>query len=158
MGTVCAQAGSSVSQSCVPLCASKARKRQSIVAPMKIRPLAVAMLPPMLSVPVLGNPFALSDSTNPSGTFHAISPRFMSTATSSPNGGAEHGTLVSGSQNRPTPPPPGPPPPRPAPHPRRDRAAAGGALDHLRDLAEIHHARERHPGRRIVGEAVPVSA
>src|SRR3954469_23451517 len=74
---------------------------------MKIRPLAVAMLPPMLSVPVLGNPFALSDSTNPSGTFHAISPRFMSTATSSPNGGAEQGTFVSGSQKRPTAPPHG---------------------------------------------------
>ena len=89
---------------------------------MKIRPLAVAMLPPMLSVPVLANPFALSDSTNPSGTFQAISPRLTSTAISSPNGGAEHGILVSGFQKRPTAPPHGlrrtqvgGPPPRPVP-------------------------------------------
>src|SRR5580765_3497227 len=74
---------------------------------MKISPLAVAMLPPMLSVPVLANPFALSASTKPSGTFQAISPRLTSTATSSPKGGAEHGILVSGFQNLPTAPPHG---------------------------------------------------
>src|SRR5262245_30491220 len=107
IGVVCAHAGSSVSQSCLPVRDSNARKRQSIVAPMKISPLAVAMLPPMFSVPVLSKPFALSDSTNPSGTFHATSPRLTSRATSSPNGGAEHGIFVSGFQNRPTAPPHG---------------------------------------------------
>src|SRR5580765_2134341 len=107
IGVVCAHAGSSVSQSCLPLRDSNARKRQSMVAPMKISPLAVAMLPPMFSVPVLSKPFALSDSTNPSGTLHATSPRLTSRATSSPNGGAEHGIFVSGFQNRPTAPPHG---------------------------------------------------
>ena len=105
---------------------SKARKRQSIVAPMKMRPLAVAMLPPMFGVPVLSKPCAFERSKNPSGTFHAISPRLTSSATSSPNGGAEHGILVSGFQNRPTAPPHGS-----AAHPRRRSAAARRALHHL---------------------------
>src|SRR5262245_43089667 len=74
---------------------------------MKIRPLAVAMLPPMFSVPVFVMPFSFSDGTNPIGTCHAISPRLTSTATSSPNGGAEHGIRFSGFQNRPTGPPHG---------------------------------------------------
>ena len=39
---------------------------------------------------------------NPSGTCHAMSPLLTFTATSSPNGGAEHGIFVSGFQNRPT--------------------------------------------------------
>src|SRR5580765_2688199 len=107
IGVVCAHAGSSVSQSCLPLRDSNARKRQSMVAPMKISPLAVAMLPPMFSVPVLSKPFALSDSTKPNGTLHATSPRLTSSASSSPNGGAEHGIFVSGFQNRPTAPPHG---------------------------------------------------
>src|SRR5207249_10688989 len=107
IGTACAHAGSSVSHSCLPLFDSNARNRQSIVAPMKSTPPAVTMLPPMLGVPVLSKPFAFSDSKNPIGTFHAISPRLTSTATSSPNGGAEHGILVSGFQKRPTAPPHG---------------------------------------------------
>ena len=49
----------------------------------------------------------MSDWKNPSGTFHATSPLFTSTATSSPNGPAEHGIFVSGFQNRPTAPPHG---------------------------------------------------
>src|SRR4029450_10974026 len=107
IGTLCAHASSSVSQSCLPVRDSNARKRQSMVAPMKRSPLAVAMLPPMFGVPVLPNPFAFSDSMTPIGTFHAMSPRLTSTATSSPNGGAEHGILVSGFQKRPTAPPHG---------------------------------------------------
>ena len=107
IGTSCAQAGSSVSHTCFPLFDSNARKRQSIVAPMKITPPAVAMLPPMLSVPVLSKPLAFSDSTKPSGTRHATSPRLTSIASSSPNGGAEHGIFVSGFQKRPTGPPHG---------------------------------------------------
>src|SRR5215510_10923271 len=78
-----------------------------MVAPTKISPLAVAMLPPTFGVPVLPNPFSSSDLNTPIGTFHAISPRLTSTATSSPNGGAEHGILFSGFQNRPTAPPHG---------------------------------------------------
>src|SRR6266545_3124930 len=65
IGVVCAHAGSSVSQSCLPVRDSNARKRQSIVAPTKMTPPAVAMLPPMFSVPVLSSPFAFNDSTNP---------------------------------------------------------------------------------------------
>src|SRR5438874_8506245 len=107
MGTVWAHASSSVSHSCLPVLDSNARNRQSIVAPTKINPLAVAMLPPMFSVPVLGKPFAFSDSTKPSGTFQATSPLLTSTATSSPKGGAEHGIFDSGFQNRPTTPPHG---------------------------------------------------
>src|SRR3954465_4781919 len=122
IGVTWAQAGSSVSHSCLPVFDSKARKRQSIVAPMKTTPPAVAMLPPMLSVPVLSKPLSFSDWKNPSGTFHATSPLFTSTATSSPNGLAEQGILVSGFQNRPTAPPHGlrrtqvfSPPPRAVP-------------------------------------------
>src|SRR5712671_5619631 len=74
---------------------------------MKITPPAVAMLPPMFSVPVLSNPLSFSDWKKPIGTFHATSPLFTSTATSSPNGPAEQGILVSGFQNRPTAPPHG---------------------------------------------------
>src|SRR5436190_10379088 len=101
IGVVCAHAGSSVSHNCLPVRDSNARNRQSIVAPMKMTPPAVAMLPPRFSVPVLSNPFAFSGAMNPSGTSQTISPRLTSSATSSPNGGAEHGILVSGFQNRP---------------------------------------------------------
>ena len=52
-------------------------------------------------------PADFSDSTNPIGTRHAMSPVLTLTATSSPNGGAEHGTFVSGFQKRPTAPPHG---------------------------------------------------
>src|SRR5262245_4640544 len=107
IGTLWAQASSCVSHRRRPVRDSNARNRQSIVAPTNTRPLAVAMLPPTPSVPVSANPFSFSASTTPSGTFHAISPRLTSTATSSPNGGAEHGILFSGFQKRPTAPPHG---------------------------------------------------
>src|SRR5207247_270293 len=81
IGVVCAHAGVAFPQSCLAVRDSNARTGQSIVAPMKTSPLAVAMLPPMFSVPVLSKPLALSDSTNPSGTFHATSPRLTSSAT-----------------------------------------------------------------------------
>ena len=125
MGIECALASSSVSQSCCPVAESKARNRSSFVAPTKSRPLAVAMVPPMFRAPVLAKPWAFSSSTKPRGTFQAISPRLTSTATSSPNGGAEHGILFSGFQKRPTAPPQGvvriqvrsPPPRGPCPGP-----------------------------------------
>src|SRR3954469_14150682 len=44
---------------------------------------------------------------NPRGTRQATSPRLTSTATNSPNGGAEHGIFDSGFQNLPTAPPHG---------------------------------------------------
>src|SRR5436190_14194852 len=106
IGIECALASSVVSHNCLPD-SSKALKRLSVVAPMKMTPLAVTMLPPMLSAPVLSKPFAFSSSTKPRGILQAISPLFTSTATSSPNGGLEHGILVCGSQKRPTGPPHG---------------------------------------------------
>ena len=80
MGTECAGASSGTSHSCFPVFDSKARKRLSVVAPMKISPLAVAMLPPRFSAPVRSIPFDFSDSTNPSGTCHAMSPVLTFTA------------------------------------------------------------------------------
>src|SRR6476469_3782622 len=79
----------------------------SLVAPTKISPDAVVMLPPRFGAPVLGKPALFSSSMNPTGTFHATSPVLTLTATSSPNGGAEHGIRFSGFQNRPTGPPHG---------------------------------------------------
>src|SRR6478609_8582495 len=57
----------------LPVFASKARKRESSVAPMKTRPPAVAIDPPILGRPV----FCFSGgrlSVTPRGTFQAISP------------------------------------------------------------------------------------
>src|SRR6185369_15575778 len=102
IGKLWAHASSWVSHNCLPLFDSNARKRQSMVAPTKIRPLAVAIVPPMFAVPVLPKPFSFNESITPNGTFQAISPRLTSTATNSPNGGAEHGMRFSGFQNRPT--------------------------------------------------------
>src|ERR1051325_4679061 len=107
IGTLCDGASSVVSHSCLPDFESSGGKGPSVAAPMKIRPLAVAMPPPSPSAPVFANPFSLSTGTKPIGTCHAISPRLTSTATSSPNGGAEHGIFVSGFQKRPTAPPHG---------------------------------------------------
>ena len=107
MGIEWALASSSVSQSLAPVRESKARNRLSFVAPTKSRPPAVAMVPPMFKAPVSARPASLSGSMNPRGTLHATSPRLTSTATSSPNGGAEQGILFSGFQNRPTTPPQG---------------------------------------------------
>src|SRR5262245_8174453 len=107
IGTACALASSSTSQSCWPDRESNARNLRSVLAPTNTRPLAVIIGPPMFNAPVWPKPLAFNSSTNPSGTFHAMSPEFTSTATSSPNGGAEHGILFSGFQNLPTEPPHG---------------------------------------------------
>src|SRR5205814_2148125 len=48
--------------------------------------------------------------------------------------------------------------PRAAAHPGRRTAAARGALHHLRDLPEVHHAGERETERRVVREPIPVTA
>src|SRR5262245_41209236 len=127
----CAGASSFSDHSSLPLRASNARKRPSMVAPIKTRSPAVVILPPRLGVPVF-IPLASSSSKMPSGTCQAISPVFTLTATSSPHGGALHEYFVLGSQNRPpsgvtlryvvpfpssasagAPPPPQPPRPRP---------------------------------------------
>src|SRR4030095_8719338 len=129
----CAGASSFSDQSSLPLRASNARKRPSMVAPIKMSAAAVVLLPPRLGVPVF-IPLASSSSKMPNGTCHAISPVFTLTATSSPHGGALHEYFVLGSQNRPpsgvtlryvvafassAPPSPRPPPPSPRPRPPR---------------------------------------
>src|SRR5438094_10396566 len=134
IGVALPLAGSSVTQSSLPVFASNARNRLSTVAPMKTRPLAVAMLPPMLRMPLFSpaSPSSASSSLIPSGTLQAMSPEFASTATSAPYGGAMHGTVLPlGSlyENAPVP-PPAPPRPRPPPgvasRPPPPRPAADG--------------------------------
>ena len=101
IGVACALASRVVSQSSPPVSASNARKRPSIVPPMNTRPEAVAIVPPMFGVPVLSKPRAFKSSNTPSGTRHRTAARLTSTARSSPNGGVEQGTRLSGFQNRP---------------------------------------------------------
>ena len=72
-----------------------------MVPAMKRMPVAVLIVPPMFGVPVDGKPRAFRSSKTPSGTRQATSAVSTSRATSSPNGGAEQGTLVCGSQKRP---------------------------------------------------------
>ena len=97
-------------------------------------------------------PRSRSASTTPNGTFHATSPVFTFTATSSPNGGAEQGTFVSGFQNRPTGPPKG--------ELRQPGELSRPilALLHAGHLADVHDVREQQSPGRVVGEAVPVAA
>src|SRR5580704_6779266 len=100
LGTEPAAASSLNDHSSLPVFASNARKRLSSVAPTNTSPPAVAIGPPMPGRPV----FCLSAgrlSVMPSGTFHAISPVFTLTATSSPQGGCEHGMFDALSLNRP---------------------------------------------------------
>src|SRR5215475_3321449 len=87
MGVAWALAGRRVTQSSRPVSLSNARKRRSLVAPMKTRPPAVTMEPPILAVPVGGNPFAISSSTTPSTTRQRNSPRSRSIAVRLPQGG-----------------------------------------------------------------------
>ncbi len=53
MGAECALASNLVTHNSAPVFESKARKRLSVVAPMKTKPPAVARLPPILGRPVL---------------------------------------------------------------------------------------------------------
>src|SRR5262249_59647175 len=98
IGTAWAEASIFSVHSSLPVRVSNARNRLSFVAPMKIRPLAVVMLPERFGAPVFLNPWASSDSVIPSGTFHAMSPVAAFTETSSPNGGFWHAMKVLGSQ------------------------------------------------------------
>src|SRR5262249_28348484 len=135
-GTECAGASTPASHNSFPVFDSNARNFPSTVAPMKTRPPAVAIAPPMLGVPAPFTPLASSSGKLPSGAFHATSPVAALTAYNSPHGGFWHGHVVSGFQNRkrdgsPVPngavlvsPPPTPAPapsssPRPPPRPAR---------------------------------------
>src|SRR5579872_2226007 len=100
MGIVCALASSFWVHSVLPVRASKARKRLSFVAPMKIRPPAVTTIEPVFGAPVFGKPFAANASTVPNGTRQTISPVFALTANSSAHGGLRQDQPLDGSQKR----------------------------------------------------------
>src|SRR5579863_9197120 len=83
-----------VTQSSLPVFESNARKRRSLLAPMKTSPPAVAIGPPRFMRPVCC--FAGgSSSVIPSGTDHAKSPLRASTAIRRPHGGFWQGQLLS---------------------------------------------------------------
>src|ERR1700733_16221754 len=93
MGTAVAAWSSLVTHSSLPDFESKARKRSSLVAPMKTIPPAVAIGPakaPERPVCCLASG---SSSVMPSGTVHTISPVLMFTADKLSQGGFWHGQL-----------------------------------------------------------------
>src|SRR5690242_11228287 len=100
MGVACPLPSIMAVHSSLPVRESNARNRRSFVAPMKTRPDAVAMDPPMFNAPVPCTPRASSSSTTPSGVRHAISPVLTFTAVNRPHGGFWQGYRF-GSQNRP---------------------------------------------------------
>src|SRR5690348_15510655 len=100
MGMVWALASIFSAHDSLPVRASKARKRPSLVAPMKIRPPAVTTIGPVLGAPVFGNPFAASASTVPNGTCQTMSPVLALTANISAQGGLIQGQPLLGSQKR----------------------------------------------------------
>src|SRR5258708_7578233 len=67
---------------------------------MNTSPPAVTVVPPILTAPVFGTPFAVSSAYSPSGTRQTMSPVLTSTALNSPQGGCWHGQNVEGCQNR----------------------------------------------------------
>src|SRR5437879_1737623 len=87
MGVAWALAGSIVSQSSLPVSLSKARKRESLVAPMNTRPPAVTIEPPRFAVPVGGIPRFTKSSMTPRTTRQRNSPRSRSMAVRCPHGG-----------------------------------------------------------------------
>src|SRR6266576_1992717 len=113
VGVACALASRSLTHSCSPVLASKARKRLSVVAPINTTPPAVTIDPPRFGVPVV----VFSSSTLPSATFQTISPLFTSTAFNVPHGGFWQGHSFS-SQNLAYSPPLAP---------RRNRSGASSA-------------------------------
>src|SRR5262245_5462815 len=96
----CAGESTPVSHSNFPVFDSNARNFPSTVAPIKTRPPAVAIAPPMFGVPAPFTPFASRSGKLPSGTFQATSPFAALIAYSWPHGGFWHGQVVSGFQNR----------------------------------------------------------
>src|SRR3989442_2142690 len=102
MGVALAASISLVTHSSLPVFASSARKRASMVAPMNSSPPAVAIGPPRGSgVPVFGTPRASSSSNDPKGVRQSTSPEFTLTAMSSAQGGVWQGHFLAPSQNRP---------------------------------------------------------
>src|SRR5665213_905256 len=94
MGTEIALYSSLVSHSIFPVRESKARKRLSLVAPMKTKPPAVTMGPPKPMRPVLRLPSG-SSSVTPRGTCQANSPVLAFTAVRRPHGGFWQGQLLA---------------------------------------------------------------
>src|SRR5580658_7866438 len=93
MGIAVAAYSSCVVQSSLPVFESKARKRSSLVAPMKTTPPAVAIGPANAPErPVCCLPWG-SSSVMPSGTVHTISPVLMFTADKLSHGGFWQGQL-----------------------------------------------------------------
>jgi len=91
MGVALPVASSLAAHNSLPVRESKARSFESLVAPTKTSPPAVAMVPPTFGVPVFSSPCGASSSKFPSGTFHTISPVVALTADSSPQGGCWQG-------------------------------------------------------------------
>src|SRR6185437_550437 len=96
IGVAWPPAGRRACHSRLPVRSSKARVKSSDVAPMKIRPPAVIMLPPMLNTPVCigrlnGICHGPLSRVVPSGRSHTILRVTRSIATSCPHGGGLHG-------------------------------------------------------------------
>ena len=83
-----------VDHSSLPVFASKARNRRSLVAPTNTRPPAVTVGPALPLPPVSCLPSG-SASVRPSGLSHAISPVLALTATSRAHGGRWHGRFAT---------------------------------------------------------------
>src|SRR5271163_1831985 len=96
MGFAVAAYSSFVVQSSLPVFESKARKRASLVAPMKTRPPAVAMGPAKAPERPVLRFSGGRKSVTPRGTCHAISPVFAFTANNRSQGGLMQGRLPSG--------------------------------------------------------------
>src|ERR1700733_5144566 len=92
MGLEFASFSSLVTHSSLPVLESKARKRWSIVAPMKTSPPAVVIGPALPPFPVFCFPSG-SPSVRPSVVVQATSPVFPLTAIRRPHGGFWHGQL-----------------------------------------------------------------
>src|ERR1700685_1363270 len=93
MGTAVAVYRSLVTQSSLPVFESKARKRLSLVAPMKTSPPAVAIGPAKAPARPVCCLAAGSSSVIPRGTVQTISPVLMFTADKLSQGGFWHGQL-----------------------------------------------------------------
>src|SRR5512138_2807369 len=89
MGFAFAVAGTIVDHSSLPVLASNARKRRSLVAPTNTRPPAVTVGPALPLLPTSCFPAGRA-SFSPSTDSHAISPVFALTATSFDHGGRTH--------------------------------------------------------------------
>src|SRR5438045_9361572 len=92
MGVAVMLLSTGVDHNSFPVLESKARKRRSPVAPIKITPPAVTIGPPLPADPTFFLPSGML-SLMPRGTFHARSPVVAFTATRLAQGGLKHGRL-----------------------------------------------------------------